>query len=66
MDIQGVAISGGSACSSGTAVGSHVLQALYGDLDYTTVRFSFGKQNTEEEVRYAVQKLIEVYRFCKE
>ena len=66
MDIQGVAISGGSACSSGTAVGSHVLQALYGDLDYTTVRFSFGKQNTEEEVRYAVQKLIEVYQFCKE
>lgn len=66
LDIQGVAISGGSACSSGTAVGSHVLQALYGDLDYTTVRFSFGKQNTEEEVIYAVRKLIEVYQFCKE
>lgn len=62
LDINGVYVSGGSACASGTSVGSHVLDALQLDPQYGTVRFSFSKYNTKEEVKYAVEKLAEI---CK-
>ena len=61
LDIAGIACSGGSACSSGTDAGSHVLKALYGNSDRPSVRFSFSKYNTKEEVDYAVEKLKELY-----
>lgn len=61
LDIAGIACSGGSACSSGTDTGSHVLKALYGNSDRPSVRFSFSKYNTKEEVDYAVEKLKELY-----
>lgn len=55
LDLEGVAASGGSACASGSAKGSHVIEALYGaDDPYATVRFSFGKASVESDVERAV------------
>jgi cysteine desulfurase len=56
LDLEGVAVSGGSACTSGSTKASHVMQALYGHDDpFATVRFSFGRGSTEEHVRRAVE-----------
>jgi len=63
LDIARISASGGSACSSGSSVGSHVLAALPSlDSDRGYVRFSFGKYNTEEEIDYTVQTLIGLYQ----
>lgn len=62
LDISGIAVSGGSACSSGTEIGSHVLNELQIDSERANVRFSFGKYNTTEEVDYAVATLANLYR----
>jgi cysteine desulfurase len=61
LDIQGVACSGGSACSSGSDVGSHVLKALGVDASRPSVRFSFSRYNTKEEVDYVMDVLKEIY-----
>lgn len=50
LDIEGVSVSGGSACSSGADAGSHVIAAIDPDSDYKTIRFSFSHYNTLEEV----------------
>ncbi|MBI1184040.1 aminotransferase class V-fold PLP-dependent enzyme [bacterium] len=60
LDIAGISASGGSACSSGSNIGSHVLKAINADPDKTSVRFSFGKYNTLEEIDYTVDKLVEI------
>lgn len=57
LDIAGVSASGGSACSSGSEIGSHVLSALNGDTSRPSVRFSFSKYNTKEEIDFAVKTL---------
>jgi cysteine desulfurase len=57
MDINNICVSGGSACSSGAVVGSHVISALHPDSEDVTVRFSFSKFNTTDEVDTVVQKL---------
>jgi cysteine desulfurase len=57
LDIAGISASGGSACSSGSNAGSHVISAINLGTDRTTVRFSFGKFNTVEEIRTTVEKL---------
>jgi cysteine desulfurase len=62
LDIAGISASGGSACSSGSNVGSHVLTAIGVNPDRPAVRFSFGKQNTREEVDYVVEKLVEMLK----
>jgi len=62
LDINGIAASGGSACSSGTDVGSHVLRALNTDSKRANIRFSFSKYNTMEEIDYTIQKLQELYQ----
>lgn len=63
LDIARISASGGSACSSGSSVGSHVLAALPGlDQDRGYVRFSFGKYNTEAEIDYAVDTLVGLYQ----
>lgn len=63
LDIARISASGGSACSSGSNVGSHVLAALPGlDSDRGYVRFSFGKYNTVEEIDYAVDTLVGLYQ----
>lgn len=61
LDIAGVAASGGSACSSGSDIGSHVLRGIGCDVTRPAVRFSFSKYNTKEEIDYAVSKLKELF-----
>jgi cysteine desulfurase len=60
LDLQGVAVSTGSACSSGTLEPSPVIRALghNDELARGSIRFSFGKDNTEEDVDYAVEVLV--------
>jgi cysteine desulfurase len=54
LDIGGIAASGGSACSSGSEKGSHVLEGINAPIDRKAVRFSFSKFNTKEEIDYTV------------
>ncbi|AFL83302.1 cysteine desulfurase family protein [Belliella baltica DSM 15883] len=61
LDLNGISASGGSACSSGASVGSHVLRALGASPERDAVRFSFSRFNTVEEVDYTVEKLKELY-----
>jgi cysteine desulfurase len=60
LDIHNICASGGSACSSGADAGSHVMKALNRNDNVVTVRFSFSKYNTREEVDYVVKKLKEL------
>jgi cysteine desulfurase len=62
LDLQGVAVSTGSACSSGTLEPSPVIRALgrNDELARGAIRFSFGKDNTEEEVDYVIEVLVQV------
>lgn len=62
LDIHKISASGGSACTSGSNLGSHVLQALNCDPARPSVRFSFSKYNTAEEVDYVVEKLADQYQ----
>jgi len=62
LDIAGISTSGGSACASGSNVGSHVLTALGVDSNKPAIRFSFGKQNTQQDVDIAVEKLSEILK----
>jgi cysteine desulfurase len=57
LDINNICASGGSACTSGAQQGSHVIRAIYPGSDRTTVRFSFSRHNTKEEVDEVVNKL---------
>lgn len=59
LDLQGVAVSTGSACSSGTLEPSPVIRALgrNDELARGSIRFSFGKDNSEEDVTYVLQIL---------
>lgn len=68
LDMQGVAVSTGSACSSGTLEPSPVIRALgHGDEHARgSIRFSFGKDNTEEEVDYTVGVLEEAVKRLRE
>ncbi len=59
LDLKGVAVSTGSACSSGSTEPSHVLVAigLSQDTGHGSLRFSFGKDNTKEDVDYVLETL---------
>ncbi len=57
LDIHNICASGGSACTSGADVVSHVIRAVNNDSDQITIRFSFCKYNTKDEVDIVVQKL---------
>jgi cysteine desulfurase len=54
LDIEGIAVSGGSACTSGSSVVSHVLKALNKNPNTTTIRLSFSKYNTFEEADHFI------------
>lgn len=59
LDLEGIAVSTGSACSSGSLKASHVLIAMgiRKEIAHTSIRFTFGKYNTEAEVKMVVKKL---------
>ena len=57
LDINNICASGGSACTSGADAGSHVIRAINNNPNYITIRFSFSKYNTKEEVDIVVEKL---------
>ena len=61
LDIAGISASGGSACSSGTDIGSHVLTAIGANPNRPSVRFSFSKYNTKEEIDYVVNKVRDLF-----
>lgn len=60
LDMAGISASGGSACSSGSNVGSHVLTALGVDSSHPAVRFSFSKNNTSDEVDSCIKVLKQI------
>ena len=62
LDLKGIAVSGGSACQSGANKGSHVLQEFLSveDAAKTSVRFSFSKFTTLEEISHAISVLKEL------
>ena len=62
LDLAGIAVSSGSACSSGSLEPSHVLLAtgMSEGLAHGSLRFSFGRENTAEDVDYTVDKLKEI------
>ncbi len=57
LDIAGIAVSSGSACSSGTNERSHVANALNVSEKQTPIRFSFSKFNTKEEIDFCLEVL---------
>lgn len=61
FDIEGIAVSGGSACSSGSNVGSHVLRNIGSDMTKPSIRFSFSKYNTKEEIDYTLKVIKELF-----
>lgn len=61
LDIAGICVSGGSACTSGANSTSHVIQALHNghSAEIVPIRFSFSRHNTKEEVETVIEKLKE-------
>ena len=57
LDINNICASGGSACTSGAEQGSHVIRAINNNPNQVTVRFSFSKHNTKEEIDEVIEKL---------
>jgi len=61
LDIQGISASGGSACTSGSVIGSHVLQALDVVPSRGHIRFSFSRNNTQTEVEFVIAELSKIF-----
>jgi len=61
LDIAGISASGGSACSSGTNIGSHVLRGIGSDANRPAVRFSFSKMNTLAEIDFVIAQLKKIF-----
>jgi cysteine desulfurase len=61
LDLKGVAVSGGSACTSGANKGSHVLEGIGADMMRPNVRFSFSRYTTKAEVDFALKQVISAF-----
>jgi len=61
LDLKGVAVSGGSACTSGAAKGSHVLEGIGADMTRPNVRFSFSRYTTREEIDFALEQVFSAF-----
>lgn len=68
LDLEGIAVSSGSACSSGSLEPSYVLLSVGVpiELAHGSIRFSFGKNNTMEEVKYTLEKLYAIVARLRE
>jgi cysteine desulfurase len=66
LDLDGVACSGGSACTSGASTGSHVLRGIGADINRPNARFSFSRYTTKEEIDYALSVIEKVVLGKKE
>ncbi|MDD3878026.1 MAG: cysteine desulfurase family protein [Bacteroidales bacterium] len=62
LDIAGIAVSGGSACASGSVKASKVLTAIKADTSKPAIRFSFSKFNTKSDIDYLIETLTEIYK----
>ena len=64
LDLKGIAASGGSACQSGSNKGSHVLSEILDETEAakTSVRFSFSRQNTREEIDQVITALVDLIK----
>ncbi|MFT6745685.1 MAG: cysteine desulfurase [Glaciecola sp.] len=60
LDLKGVCVSGGSACSSGSLKGSHVLSAVNPDNEMPSIRFSICRNTSAQEIDYVVDCLMEI------
>lgn len=63
LDLEGIALSSGSACTAGVIQNSHVLEALYGKTSHRlteSIRISFSHENTKEEIDILTQKLFHI------
>jgi cysteine desulfurase len=67
LDMHGIAISTGSACSTGSLEPSHVIMALGTpqEVAHGSIRFSLGRENTEEEIDFTVERVKEVVEFLR-
>ncbi len=61
LDLEGVACSGGSACSSGANAGSHVIRGINGDTSRATIRFSFSRFTTKKDIDFTVEKIVKIF-----
>lgn len=61
LDLVGVCVSGGSACASGSLKGSHVLQAIQPNSLGASLRFSFSRFNTKDEIDFAIAEMIRMF-----
>lgn len=61
LDLKGIAASGGSACSSGSNKGSHVLEGINAPSDRPNTRFSFSRYTTKEEIDFALEQIQSVF-----
>lgn len=61
LDMEGLCVSGGSACTSGASSGSHVINAISQEQDRVSIRFSFSKYNTKAELDFAIEKIFKVF-----
>lgn len=60
LDLEGIACSGGSACTSGASTGSHVLRGINADTDRPNARFSFSRYTTQEEIDFVLDKVEQI------
>lgn len=68
LDLANISVSSGSACTAGSTMPSHVLEAMYGDDPRTkqSIRFSFNELTTELEIKYIVAEIQKIYHRFKE
>jgi cysteine desulfurase len=57
LDLEGIAVSGGSACNSGANTGSHVLRGIKANQNRPNARFSFSRYTTKEEIDFTLDKI---------
>ena len=62
LDLKGIAASGGSACSSGSNKGSHVLVGIEANMNRPNVRFSFSRYTTMQDIDYAITEIVNIFK----